>query len=93
MISQRTKEGLQVAKARGKILGKPKMDLHNDKFIQKSKEFAESLRITLTGFKAQGLSQRAIVEELNKTGVRTMRGKQWHLLQVQNVLKRLNLNS
>lgn len=91
MISERTKAGLQAAKARGKVLGNPNLNLHNEKLAEQAQEFAESLRTTLTGFKPQGLSQRKMVDELNKTGVKTIRGKEWGLLQLQHVLKRLGL--
>lgn len=92
-ISERTKEGLQAAKARGVKLGNNNLDPLNQKLIEQADEFAESLRTTLSGFKAQGLSQRKMVAELNKTGVKTIRGKEWSQPQLHQVLKRLNLNS
>lgn len=91
-ISERTKEGLQAAKARGIKLGNNNLDPLNQKLIEQANEFAESLRATLTGFKAQGLSQRKMVAELNRIGVKTIRGKEWCQPQLHQVLKRLNLN-
>lgn len=90
-ISERTKEGLAAAKARGVKLGNPNLKADNEKRITQANEFAEILRPTLKGFKAQGMSQRQMVEQLNLTGVKTARGKEWSLMTLQRTLKRLAL--
>ncbi len=46
---------------------------------------------TLEAFKDQGLTQRAMVDRLNQIGVKTFAGKEWKLMTLQRVLKRLRL--
>jgi putative DNA-invertase from lambdoid prophage Rac len=93
MISQRTKNGLAHAKARGVKLGNPNLQCDNKIKQQKAQRFAESLRTTLEGYVAQGMTQRSIAAELDRVGIKTRRGGQWSLAQVQNVLKRLELKT
>ena len=93
LISQRTKNGLALAKARGKQLGNPNLKVDNTKRIEKADDFAESLRPILTGLINQGLTQRQISDELNKTGIKTPRGKEWQLLSLQNAMKRLGIKT
>jgi len=92
-IASRTKEALSAAKARGVKLGVAgRANLNRD--VQKRKAVADSfagkLRGVMTGFKAAGLTQRAMVIELTNLGVRTPNGAAaWSLIQVQRVLARL----
>jgi len=90
LISERTKAGLQRARAEGKKLGNPNLNLTNESYRKGAQEFAESLRPVLEGLKAQRYSQRRMVEELNRIGVKARHGGQWSLIQLQNVLKRLD---
>ncbi|MGA3114321.1 MAG: recombinase family protein [Syntrophobacteraceae bacterium] len=91
LISQRTKNGLAVAKARGKKLGNPNLPKDNLKRQENAQAFSETLRPILQGFKKTGMTQRQIVTELNKLGIKARLGGQWSLVQVQAVLKRLGL--
>lgn len=91
-ISARTKAALAAAKARGVVLGAtgpanlgPNIEIRK----RAAKEFAGSMSRTLTSFKAAGLTQRQMVDELNTLGVRTARGGQWSLIQLQRVLARV----
>ena len=93
MISQRTKNGLAHAKARGVKLGNPNLQRDNKVKQERAQKFAESLRTTLEAYVAQGMTQRAIVDELNHVGIKTRRGGRWSLIQLQNVLKRLGLKT
>ena len=94
-ISERTKAALAAAKARGTVLGaagarnlRPNIDARKEA----SATFATSLRAVLTGFAKQGLSQRQQVSELNSLGVKTARGGDWSLIQLQRVLHRLQVS-
>jgi DNA invertase Pin-like site-specific DNA recombinase len=91
LISQRTKNGLARVKAEGKRLGNPNLKADNRKRIEKANTFAETLRGTITSFVKDGYSQRQIVEELNRIGVKTSRGHEFQLTTLQRVMKRLNL--
>lgn len=93
LISERTKQGLAVAKARGVRLGNPNLKNMNTTNMEQAEKYAESLRPTLVGYIAQGYSQRKIVDELNSVGVRARRGGTWSLLQLQKVLNRLGLKT
>lgn len=88
-ISERTKAALAAAKARGVKLGNPRIRELNRKPARKAMEFAETMRATLTAMRAGGLTQRAMVTELNNMGVKTPRGGAWSLAQLQRVLARV----
>ncbi|AMV42271.1 recombinase family protein [Paraburkholderia caribensis] len=90
-ISERTRDALRAAKARGVVLGAtgPANLKQNIEARQKAAdEFAGSLSSVLAGFKASGLTQRQMVEQLNALGIKTARGGEWSLMQLQRVLKR-----
>jgi len=91
-IGQRTREALAAAKARGVKLGvtgpanlRPCLD------ERKADADAAALKLAglVAGFQGQGLSQRAIVAELNLIGVPASRGGKWSLPQFQRLLKRI----
>lgn len=92
-ISARTKAALAAAKARGVKLGtsgasnlRPNIEARQ----ALARAFARRLHNTLVSFEAQGLSQRKQVAELNSLGVRTPRGGEWSLIQLQRVRTRLS---
>ena len=94
LISARTKNGLALAKSRGVKLGNPNIGKINKNRKKAADKYAETLRGVLTAFVEQGLSQRAIVNELNKAGIKTRQNvNEWSLIQLQNVLKRLGLQT
>ncbi|KWB54194.1 recombinase family protein [Burkholderia ubonensis] len=91
-ISERTKDALAAAKARGVVLGatgpanlKPNIEARQEA----ANAFAGSLSKVINGFRSAGLSQRAMVDELNKLGIKTARGGEWSLMQLQRVMARL----
>lgn len=91
-ISERTKEALAAAKARGVKLGvngyanlKPVLEQRR----ADTQRFVDGLRGQFEGFRLRGLSQRAIVAELNQLGIRAQRGGNWSVFQVQRVFKSL----
>jgi len=90
-ISERTKEALAQAKLRGVRLGNPNLRIDNTRRIEQAGAFAENLRTTIQAYMGNGLSQRQIVDQLNKTGVKTHRGKEWYLMSLQRIIKRLGL--
>lgn len=91
-ISERTKEALAAAKRRGQKLGKVEnLKKGGAERAAKASEFASNLKGTLEAYRAQGMSQRAMVEELNRAGTRTYNGKEWKLITLQRVLKRLGM--
>jgi putative DNA-invertase from lambdoid prophage Rac len=93
LISQRTKNGLARVKAEGKKLGNPNLKTDNRKRIEKANTFAETLRGTITSFIKDGYTQRQIVDELNRIGVRTHRGNEFKLTTLQRVMQRLDLST
>lgn len=90
-ISARTKAALAVAKQRGVVLGATgpqNLKGNIEERQEKADGFAEKLRGVIAGMK--GKTQREMVEELNSLGVKTARGGEWSLIQLQRVLKRLD---
>ena len=91
-ISQRTKDALAIAKARGAALGKsgaanlrPNLEARQ----QAANAFAARLQPMFDGMKLRQLTQRAMVAELNAVGVPAPKGGQWCIGQVQRVLARI----
>lgn len=92
-ISQRTKDALAAARARGVVLGaagatnlRPNLERRQ----QDADAFAIKLRGVIDGMRVRGLSQRAMVGELNVLGIRTATGRDWNLSQVQRTIARLD---
>jgi DNA invertase Pin-like site-specific DNA recombinase len=93
MSSQRTKDALQAAKARGKRLGNPELDKARQLAFAANGEaadrFAANILPIISGIKASGVtSLRGIARALDARGVRTARGGEWSAVQVSSILHR-----
>jgi putative DNA-invertase from lambdoid prophage Rac len=93
LISQRTKSGLARVKASGRKLGNPNLVADNSKKMAAANEWAEKLRGTVFPFVQYGYTQRRIVQELNGIGAKTYAGREFKLVTVQRLLKRLHLTT
>lgn len=92
-ISQRVKDMWASKRARGDRIGNPSsLKPQNEVRAKKATDFALELSTTVQAFKSSGMTQRAMVDELNKLGIKTARGGEWSLIQLQRVLKRLDVN-
>jgi DNA invertase Pin-like site-specific DNA recombinase len=97
-ISARTKAALQAAKARGIALGaangvvRDALQAAQGRAIAtrvaKADAHAATVRPLLEGYQRQGLSLRAMAEELNARRIPTARGGQWYAATVRNALQR-----
>ncbi|KHQ49728.1 recombinase family protein [Mameliella alba] len=100
-ISRRTTEALAAAKARGVKLGNPNGAAAlrragkggaalQETVRRNADEFAEDLREVVAAIRAEGhTTLRAMAEQLNARGIRTRRGRSWHVSTVRNLLRRL----
>jgi DNA invertase Pin-like site-specific DNA recombinase len=91
LISQRTKAGLAIAKARGVILGNPNAAdalASAQKAIQdRKKTFAESVVKFIREIQSTGIeSLNRIADCLNKRGEKTRRGGKWTATAVKRIL-------
>ena len=93
-ISTRTHAALAAAQARGVKLGVAGLSTL-ERNIEERKNAADTFSAKLAGviqgFKANGLSQRAIVTQLNDIGIPTAKGGEWSLIQLQRVLQRIRI--
>ncbi len=90
LISQRTKAGLERAKARGVKLGR-----HGKVLARMNKEAAHKraveLRPLIRQIRKEGKTGvRAIMDELNSRGIKSARGGRWHPQTVSVLLHRLD---
>jgi hypothetical protein len=85
LISQRTREALQAAKAKGAQLGSTTAKSIANR--EEAQQRAEALRPIFAG--SAGMSHRKMAAELNALGVPTPAGGQWHAVTVKRVLERL----
>jgi len=91
-ISNRTKVALAAAKARGVVLGRAgaaNLSRNIELRRQTANAFAGKLFVLLQGFRAAGMSQRMMVEQLNQLGIKAAKGGDWSLIQLQRILNRL----
>jgi DNA invertase Pin-like site-specific DNA recombinase len=93
LISQRTKNGLELVRRQGKKLGNPNLKPHVEKLKEESIKWSEGMRSVITGFVNMGLTQRQIVGELNRLKIKTRRDCQWSLITLQSVMKRLGIKT
>jgi DNA invertase Pin-like site-specific DNA recombinase len=93
VISKRTKDALAAAKARGVVLGGPKLDearQASSAAIRASadKHASNVLPVIQAIQKAGARTLREVAEALNARGVMTARGGRWHATSVKNILDR-----
>lgn len=100
-ISRRTKEALQAAKRRGKVLGNPngaaalqRAAKGNSAAVAavaaKADKHADNLKPVIESLKSEGvISLGAIAAALNQRGMLTPRGGAWHKTSVKNLLARI----
>ena len=95
MISTRTKDALEAAKARGVKLGNPQNLTHEARVrgAQARRHQALEAYRLVSGYvqmlRSQGLSLQKVADRLNAEGHRTVMGKLWQPTQVRNVLQRV----
>jgi DNA invertase Pin-like site-specific DNA recombinase len=91
VISARTKDALQAAKARGTKLGQHGAEHLSRLYRAEAIERATSLAPMLTEMQQRGLSARSMTAELNEMGVGTAAGGRWHVQTVLRALRRAGL--
>lgn len=89
MISQRTRDALVAAKARGTRLGNPRPDLAamRSAISYRVAKFQVGVLPVIKALRAEGQSLRAIAADLNAKGITAPRGGAWHPASVRAVLK------
>ncbi|MDA3961255.1 MAG: recombinase family protein [Planctomycetota bacterium] len=103
IISQRTKDALAAAKARGVKLGKPENLIAgrsspakrwNTQQRKSAANYAEDIREHVERAVSEGaIGVRAITRWLNDNGVTTSRGGQWHPTTVSRILNRIQFRT
>jgi DNA invertase Pin-like site-specific DNA recombinase len=99
LIGQRTREAMAAAKRRGKRFGNPNgaralEGVGNDAAVVKIKEradeFAKDIISIVRDIQDNGITSLVgIAQELEKRGIKTARGGQWHASTVYNLLERM----
>jgi DNA invertase Pin-like site-specific DNA recombinase len=94
VISARTKAALGVKRAQGVKLGNPRNirvagELGRKALVSAADRFARDILPAVNAIRNAGTtSLQGISEALNKQGIRTARGKRWHVSSVANLLAR-----
>ncbi len=90
-ISQRTKEGLAAAKAKGVKLGNPNLEKLNQRHRAEADVFALSIMPIIDDLRAEGYTTvRKLTDALNARQIATAtEGGRWHIRSVQLLLKRI----
>ena len=93
LISTRTRQALAAAKARGVILGSPKLPQARKRAVaavqaEADRHAANILPIITEAQKAGANTLRAVAAALNARGIPTARGGAWHPMSVKNMLDR-----
>jgi DNA invertase Pin-like site-specific DNA recombinase len=94
LIAQRTRDALKAAKARGVVLGNPKLADVRERAVASTKaeadRFARNVAPIIREIQASGVSSnRGIARALNARGVATARGGKWTAVQVGSILQRV----
>ena len=94
MNAQHTKDALQAAKARGVVLGNPRLDAVRARAVASVKadadRFAKNVTPIIREIQSSGVaSHRGIARSLKSRGVATARGGEWTAVQVGSILHRM----
>lgn len=93
MISTRIKEALAMARARGTVLGNPRLDECRNSDVTAAiarnkldyEEYLSDIQPIIQTIRDEGVTTLSgIAEELNRRGFQTRRGKKWTAQQVKN---------
>ena len=95
LISQRTRDALRAAKARGVVLGNPQLADVRARAVASTKAeadcFAKNVAPIIREIQSSGVaSHRGIARSLNARGVATARGGEWTAVQVGSILQRVD---
>jgi DNA invertase Pin-like site-specific DNA recombinase len=93
LISQRTRDALAAAKARGIKLGNPNIAMARAKgqrvIKSKADKHAQNVLPVITAIRDAGVtSLRGIANALNQRGINTARGGSWHAASVGRIIQR-----
>jgi len=89
-ISQRTKDALAAAKARGIRLGRNGADRLAPAYRAEAMERARQLRPLLAEMKRAGLSARKMAEQMTARGIPTPTGAAWHAQTIIRMIDRVS---
>jgi DNA invertase Pin-like site-specific DNA recombinase len=89
LISDRTRDALKAAKARGRTLGRHGREVLAPRNRAAAVERALGLAETVRALQAEGKGVREIAAALNERGTPTPRGGRWHATSVHRLLQRL----
>jgi len=94
-ISERTKEGLARAKAKGVKLGchNPENRKFNDSLRQSAVDWSEQYRELIEEYQAQGHNQTTIARLMNLSRIPTRNGGTWTQPHVSRLIKRLDYST
>jgi len=99
LIAERTKAALAAKKAAGASLGNPRNLAHAGNIgraalIDVADDFASGLLPVIQAIRATGaLTLASMAMELNRRGIRSARGGNWHRSSVRNLLERTKLRA
>jgi DNA invertase Pin-like site-specific DNA recombinase len=98
LISERTREALKAAKARGVVLGNPQLADVRARAVARNKamadRFAQNTAPIIKEIETSGVaSLRGIARALNARGVPTARGGTWSPVQVAAIMQRKQANA
>ena len=89
-ISARTKAALAAAKAKGVVLGNPKLSVINRKRSKSAGLFAEKYSPIINPLREKGYTYQEIAVTLNNMGLKTARGKNFYPMRVKRIIDRTN---
>ena len=87
-ISTRTKNALAVAKARGVVLGNPRLSEMNRSRAVKARTVSNALSPLVNPLRAKGYTYQEIATTLNQMGMKTSQGCNFHPIQVKRIIDR-----
>jgi DNA invertase Pin-like site-specific DNA recombinase len=90
-ISQRTKDALAAAKARGIRLGRNGADRLAPAYRAAANERARQLAPVLAELMITGMSDRRMAAELTARGIPTPNGAKWHGKTVRRIIDRITM--